>query len=646
MHPRSLRFAAIVVAVLTVASAGGSYVALSRAAAQAATCSLSTTNSIVIDQPEQPDSLDPAVAYTTPGWGAVQQVYQTMVFYNNTQFGPTSGPNYMAPLLARNWSTSADGIHWNFTLWPQAHFSNGDPVNAYVMWYSLYRGMVMNQPLAYLLEENFFLPGHTYGAVGTNYTQYWMAGLLNSMNTVASVTNPSASLLAVMAAKNQSFRVLDATTIQLNIGNGSVDYKGPAPYPFLLDQVATPGFAAVDPVVVAANGGVSVNAPSSWMANNMLGSGPYNLTFWSPTTGYSLTPNKNYWATSLATQLPNDNNIQPAKMPIDVSFQQNPTIVVQNMKTGAAALGSFAYIGPSLINQLKGVSCLVVHALPPVFGGLSFSGWIYMDQQPNVTGEPKNPFTNQWVRNAVVHAIDYNQIISVAFGGNANKWVGPIPPGFPDYNTGNVPNYTFDLGKAERAMNNSSWPMATGGLNNLYPNGLNFEYLQTGDWNVVAQLLKADLAKVDIPINPVALSIPQLVVEQYYNGVGQCVSATGANGGPFYIGLDYYTGDYVGPDDPTELNAWSQGGYNICMSEFKNSTVDQWFYQAAEATNPAVAAQAYGNITQFMASNYTNAWLVVPTSFQVYNSLLTGIIGNPMGSAIGFQLIYNTDHTS
>ena len=657
MDPRSIRIAAVVVAVLTALSASGAYYGLSRAASQAASCSLSTTNSIVIDQPEVPDSLDPAVTYTTPGWGVVQQVYQTLIFYNNTQYGPSSAgvltPNYQAPLLAKNWTTSPDGTHWNFTLFPNEYFSNGDPINAYVMWYSLYRGMVMNQPLSYLEDENFFLPGLIYDndsfTPAELATQNWMDGVLSSMNTLAIVNNPPSSLMAIMTAHNQSFQVIDASTIEFNIGAGSVDYKGPAPSTSLLDQLATPGFSAVDPLWVAAHGGIPVNQANSYTSNNMMGSGPYTLTFWSPSTGYTLAPSKNYWAQSIASQYPSANNLQPAKSSIDVSFQQNPTIVVENMQTGASALGSFAYIGPSQINELKGQKCLVVHALPPVFGGLSFSGWIYMDQNAStLPGEPINPFANLSVRAAVVHAINYSKIISIGFGGYGTNWVGPVPAGFPDYNPTDLPNYTYNLPLAEQEMDNSPWPMSGGGLNHLFPNGINFEYLQTGDWNTVAQLLKTSLAQVDIPLNLVPMSIDQLVEEQTqesYDGLpAVCISQTPANDGPFYIGLDYYTGDYVGPDDPTELNAWGLGGYNLCMSEFNSPAVNQWFYQAAEAPTVAAAAQYYGDITNYMYYNYTNAWLVIPTSFQVYNVDVQGILANPMGSGIGFQLVYNSDY--
>jgi peptide/nickel transport system substrate-binding protein len=646
MDPRSIRIAAVVVAVLTAVSASGAYYGLSKSASQSASCSLSTTTSIVIDQPEVPDSLDPATAFTTPGWGVVQNVYQTLIFYNNSEYSPTSGPNYMEPMLAKNWSTSADGTHWNFTLFPNEYFSNGDPINAYVIWYSLNRGMVMNQPEAFLLEENFFLPGQTYN--NDSYTQNqtnsqdWLVNVLNSMDSLSVVNNPPAGLLSVMTAHNQSFQVINASTIEFNIGAGSVDENGPAPSAFLLDQIATPGYAAVDPIYIAAHGGVTVNAASTWMANDMMGSGPYNLTFWSPSTGYTLSPNKNYWAQSLAAKLPNDNNLQPAKSPIDVSFQQNPTIVVENLQTGAAALGSFAYIGASQINQLKGEKCLNVSPLPPIFGTVSFSSWIYMDQQPNLPGEPQNPFTNLSVRAAVVHAINYDQIISYAFGGYATKWVGPIPPGYPDYDPNQLVDYSYDVPLALQEMNDSPWPISSGGLNSLFPNGINFEYLNTGDWNTAAELLKADLKAIDVPLNLVPVSVDQLVEEQSQNSAGQCISATSADGGPFYIGLDYYSADYVGPDDPTELNAWNEGGYNLCMAEFNSTQVNNWFFDAEASPTAAAASVYYGEITDYMYYNYTDAWLLIPTVFSVSNVHVQGIVPNAMGSAIPVAFEYNT----
>lgn len=632
MNPRGLRIAAVLVAVLTIVASSSAYYTLSTQAQHASTCALAETNPLVIDQPEVPDSLDPAQVYTAPGWGAVQQVYQTLVMYNGSSYTDHE------PLLARNWSESTDGFHWNFTLWPDEYFSNGDPINAYVIWYSFERTLVMNQAIAILEQENFYAPNVSYysplpAIQAANAT---LAQMVNSFNTLANVTHPASSVLAYMEAQNQSFRVINSSTIQVNLGFG---YLGPIPYAFLLDQMAMPIFAAVDPLVVAAHGGVTPDLENTWMANDMVGSGPYNLTFWSPATGYTLAPNRNYWATTDAAALPWDNNLQPAKSSIDISFQGDPAIVTTNLEAGSVATASFAFIGPSTISQLSHQPCLVVSPLPVVYGSTTFSSWIYMDQQPALPGEPMNPFSNWSVRAAVSHAINYSQIIQVAFDGDASRWVGPVPPGYPYYNPANLAPYSYNLTLAKQLIADS--PCATG----CAP--LNFEYIDTGDWNVVAELLKADLAHIGITLDLVGISLDALVEEQARDPVtGNCISAESYNGGPFYFGIDYYTADYIAPDDATQANALSYGGFNVCMSEYANATMDNLVVEAAGESNSTIAGQEYAEMTQMMFDNYTNIWLVIPTQFEVYNVLLHGLDLNPEGAVNPFQFEYNENYAT
>ncbi|MGA7860692.1 MAG: hypothetical protein WCB19_02405 [Thermoplasmata archaeon] len=64
--------AAVVVVIVVAAGVGGYYYATTH---QSTTCSLSSTNPLIFDQAEAPDSLDPAKVYTSPGWGIAQQVH-------------------------------------------------------------------------------------------------------------------------------------------------------------------------------------------------------------------------------------------------------------------------------------------------------------------------------------------------------------------------------------------------------------------------------------------------------------------------------------------------------------------------------------------------------------------------------------------
>jgi len=92
------------------------------------------------------------VTFSTPGWGIVQQIYQSLVNYNQSSY------TTFVPVLAKSWSVSTDGFNYTFVLRTDVFISNGDPFNAYVMWFSLYRAIVMNQAGSFILKKTFGSP--------------------------------------------------------------------------------------------------------------------------------------------------------------------------------------------------------------------------------------------------------------------------------------------------------------------------------------------------------------------------------------------------------------------------------------------------------------------------------------------------------
>ncbi|HWM53558.1 MAG TPA: hypothetical protein VNP71_10400, partial [Thermoplasmata archaeon] len=108
---------------------------------------------------------------------------------------------------------------------------------------------------------------------------------------------------------------------------------------------------------------------------------------------------------------------------------------------------------------------------------------------------------------------------------------------------------------------------------------------------------------------------------------------------------EFYTSDYIAPDDWTQNNAISYGSANMCMSQYNNLTMDSLVIDAAGQSNPTNLTNDYSQITRMMYDNYTNAWLVVPQQFAVYNPLLHGVVFNPMGSGLPFTMIMNTEYT-
>jgi len=591
---------------------------------------LTQTNPMLVDQSELPDSLDPGETFSTPGWAAVQQVYQGLVNYNGSSYTTFMGE------LAMNWSESTNELQYNFTLWPNVHFSNGDPYNAYVQWFSFYRSLLLAGGPQFILEENFYSTDFnasnplSYYSNITNISSA-NATLSNDLNTW-NFLDPTASEIALMGTANQSFVVLGPYQIQLNLGYG---YLG-TPYTYLLASISAPNSYAVDPAMVQANGGVVPGQPNAYLSTNMIGTGAYTVPYYNglPGGGYSLVPDPHYWGKAAAAQEPWNNLIQPANTTVDVVFQGSVDITTNDLIVGDVAEASFAYIGPGTIHVLQGKSCLDVQILPPVFGSTSGSWWVYLNQN-------QFPFNNLSVRAAIAHAINYNQIIQQAFGGYAQQWVGPVPPAYPYYDPANLTPYQYNLTLAKQEIQSS--PCAN---NACAGTSIKYEYLDTGiDWAETAQFLKQDLGAIGISINPIPISLPDLYEEQALTN-GVCTTTTGANGGPFYMGQEFYTSDYISPDDWTQNDAQYYGSANLCMSEYDNSTVTNDTYIAASSANATNLTELYTNMTAAMYYNYTDIWLVVPDAVNVFSTRLHGYIENPMASAEPYAFLFNTQWAS
>ena len=637
MDPKWRNVIVIAIVVIVVIAGVGLYLTRSTSSSSGTSCStpLKSTNPITVDQPEIPYHLDPDTTFSTPGWAAVQQVYQGLVNYNGSSYTSFSG------VLAKNWTSSynpaTNFTSYTFTLRSGVQFSNGDPYNAYVQWFSFYRSLLMDQGPQFILEENFYSTNFTPSNPLSYYSnltfdQAANTTLANDLNTW-NFLNPNASEIAQMELPNQSFQVINNHTIQLNLGYGYLASN----YTYLLASISAPNSYAVDPAVVQAQGGVQFGQQNTYLNSHAIGTGPYLLSNWDPITGggYTLTPWSGYWGKAAAAQEPWNNNIQPANTTVDVVFSASTQNVISDLQTGVAASASFAYSGPSDIAQIQGNPCLNVNILPTVYGATSGSWWVFMNQSVF-------PFNNLSVRAAIVHAINYTQIIQYAFGGYGSQWVGPVPPSYPYYNPANLAPYPYNLTLAKQEIQNS--PCANNACASLT---FNYEYQSPGkDWADSASILQTDLAAIGITIKPVPLTLAQLYTEQTLNSNGVCTTATNLNGGPFYIGQEFYTSDYISPDDWTQNNAYSFGSANMCMSGYANATVDALVFQAAAESNPANLTSDYTALTAAMYYNYTDAWLIVPDSVAVSSIYLHGIIQNPMASAEPYAFYFNTQWAS
>lgn len=603
---------AIIIVVILVAVAGAAYYF---SASQTATTSVSTSQlptSLVVEEESQPDSMDPAVAYTTPGWEIVEQVYQGLLAPNGTNYTTYVGA------LAKNWTVSSDGMTFTFFLRPNVAFSNGDPFNAYVMWFSIYRTLIMNQGPAWILGQNL--------AAGNGMDFNITDAILNSIN----YQNPTTKDLGYMTYPNQSVQVVRADVLTIHLGYG---YNGPAPYSAFLATLITPVGMAVDPIVVEANGGVVAGQTNNYMETHALGTSFYELQSWVQGQSITIVRNKNYWGMNVpASDL--NSAIQPAILDTISFFYKATSAMIADLKSNTAQM----VIAPSsqygVLQQTNGVTTTI---LPPVFGSSESIIFVYMDQYAFP------PFQDRRVREAVSYAIDYKSIIHSVFNDLATQWVGPVPPGFPDYNesTAGLQPYQYDPSKAATLLGEAGYKSALPDGTVVNPNGktfpsVNFLYdADSSSETQVAEIIGSELRAVGINI-----ALSPLTFKQYAN----VVTSTGdVNSTAYPFGISYYSEDYTASIDyVAALTTTGQVGF----SGYYNDTVASWEIAAATALDEGTVIQNFRQITLAMYNDYTDIWLYVPYFIAANRSNVVGMIPNPAGSGMGYFMFYNTVHYS
>jgi peptide/nickel transport system substrate-binding protein len=601
----------LVIVVLLLVIAGGVYFYSSNRPGTISTTSQAPTT-LVVEEESQPDSMDPAVTYATPGWEVVEQVYQGLLAPNGQSYTTYVG------VLAQDWTVSADGMTYIFTLRPGVTFSNGDPFNAFVMWFSIYRTLVMNQGPAWILGQNL---GASNG-VGLNVTD----SILNSIN----YTSPSPKDLNYMTYPNQSVQVTGPNQLIIHLGYG---YNGQAPYSSFLATLSTPTAYAVDPNVVEANGGVVAGQPNNYMETHAIGTSFYKLQSWVQGQSITLIKSQNYWGTNVSSSESND-AIQPAILDTISFYYKATSAMIADLESNTAQMIIATPTQNGVLKQTTGITTTI---LPTVFGSAASIIFVYMDPYAFP------PFQDRRVREAISYAIDYKSIIHSVYADLATQWIGPVPPGFPDYNesTAGLQPYQFDQAKAASLLAQAGYKSTLPNGTSLNPGGKSFpsvNFLYDADNSLetqTAQIISSELQAVGITV-----TLSPLTFKQYAN----VVTSTGnVNSTAYPFGISYYSEDYTASIDyVSALTTTGQVGF----SGFSNQTVAGWTTSAATALDQNTIIQNFQQITRAMYYDYTDIWLYVPYFMAANRSDVVGMIPNPAGSGMGYFMFYNTIHYS
>lgn len=561
--------AAIIVLIVIVVAAGiyGFHISSPGSQTTSVTTVVSTSGgTIVVEESSTPDTLDPAVGWTSGAAEAIQQVYQGLFSYlpNSTE---------IVPLLANNYTMSSDGLTYTFWLRNNVVFSNGDPLNAYVFWYSLYRCAVMLQSPSYLVTVALNTTGVT-------------ASMLNQFNTANNVPPPS--LLQVMQNPRNAITVIGPYEFEVHLM-----FAFP---PFLATLTQTMAYA-VDPRVISENGGVNASNTSAWMTSNALGTGPFMITQYMPNTVTVFQRNSNYWGGA--------NGIQPTPRLDKVIVKAVPDTLtrLEDVERGSAQA---SFIDFSMARQLVGKPGVYL----PNFGFTPYMQIVAFDTQ-------KFPFNITLVRQAVVHAVNETAVVQ-QFSGLGSTFVGPNIKGMPGYNYSLQP-YSYNVTLAKQLLAQAGYAGGKGlpSVELMVPT----DDPPAVEW---APIVQANLADIGITVKIVTTTVSTLT-----SIIG--TQSPKSSSYPDLTSIDWW---YF--PDPWGYADWLVGPINYGASNvayYNNTEVNALLARADVTTNQTQRELVYQHVDELVYDDVPYLWMgqfenAYPHGFVVSNAQLAGFVPN------------------
>jgi ABC-type transport system substrate-binding protein len=260
-----------------------------------------------------PETLDPALNYETAGAGKIQNVYQTLVYYNRQD------ANTVEPQLASDWTISDDGLTYTFNIRKGIKFHEGQDLTPSDVAYSFQRGLLYGGTASpqWLLYEPFF-------GVDT-FSDCGYPDISCLVDPTGAMMDDSEALKAADPAKLQETckKVQDA--VVADDAAGTVTMHLAQPWGPFLVTIAQGWGSVMSKEWTIAQGGwdgscdtwqnsYAVSSESDPLSKVMNGTGPFKFDHWTEGEELVFTRNDNYWRDAATGPLYEGGPVGPAKL--------------------------------------------------------------------------------------------------------------------------------------------------------------------------------------------------------------------------------------------------------------------------------------------------------------------------------------------
>ena len=559
----------------------------------------------------RPQTMDPAIIYDTASGGLMQNVYETLVFFDREKI------DQFVPMLATSWTISSDGLTYTFKIRgtggtePPVKFHNGHVLTTEDVEYSFERSMVydVQDGPAWMFYEsllNRLSSRDEAGNVVVTAEQIDNAITRTATTVTFHLAIPYAPFMQILSQAWSSILSKD-WCIALGDWPGTwdnwQDYNNPSQSPIDLQDTEAPG-------------------PH---LNAMCGTGPYYLEYVDNTLQeWSIHKFDDYWhgwpapgATGFLDRVKeNWHYTWTERRDMFLAGQVDLLDVPRTM------------IG-EVLGQ-SGVRC--IYPLPSLSCNVMFFNFNISDASPYMgmpgglprgtldeSGIPPDFFTDIDVRKGFAYSINYTKLIDEVFLGEAYQPATPIIWGLPFYNPAQE-KYSIDLTKAEQHFK-AAW----GGQ--LWTKGFNMTICYD-EGNLMRQRL-CEVIKANVEsLNPkFHINIMSLLSSEY---------ALHRNNHELVISSIGWLADFSDPHNFAFPFMHSQGSFASARSQYgqsyRNATLDALVEAGIRQTDVDQRRQIYYELQSLYHEDCPSVPLSQPRDRHFERDWVQGWYYNPLYS--------------
>ena len=429
--------------------------------------------SITWETVNTPEYIDPHVSYETYDYGVMQNVYESILWFNGTC------ATCVIPWLVSGYSASPDLKTYQFTLRSGIKFADGESLDSTAVYFSLNRLLILDgsTPVGHGTQASWIVQQLLNTSLSTalgghvTYNSAYVDSVLGE--NFVTITSPTTFTINVMNP-NSAFPYL--------VGNGWADIIAPdyvmqhdlalwnqtstgykLPYPSLSsapNEMTMIKWYFYDEVATCNSGTTPSGCGTTYLDHSyqgsLAGTGPYAIQSVSQTNNIVYEANPTYWGGPYATKM------MPQYQTAIINYVADQTTREVDLRSAAASGQAMTVdiTNDHLYDVADRSMWLNNHTLESTIPGVTlygpYTGYVtnFDPFDTNVTniftGKPYTfqPFADRRLRLAFADAVNMTAINSAVNNNMGEVAVNVIPPGLPptgSYNPNITPAYRYNL---------------------------------------------------------------------------------------------------------------------------------------------------------------------------------------------------------